>query len=379
MARPMSAPAPVVTAHAAGFRDLCDHPCQCRQVPHDLTGRLVWPKKRLANSARGLLDSADTTPVSRVLADAPWREAAVKRRRLRCMLPQTTRQRKRRRASRVVLDETLCAQVGSLVEHVDRHDHHREGTSPLAHHPVTSVSVSGPGRFPRGLRRYRRDAALTPWEACGAQHGPDLTSPRETTGRNRLPPPVDAVWLQAPACRARPAQFRTTMALAIALVAEAIRQQGPCGGVVCEAWYLAEDVVRVVARRRQDWSSRLTQNRRRETASVHRRAAHGGALQRPGPHLAVEARGPLIPAHAERPVNVREQTYGCCTLGGRIPGLGKGRLVVSFAQESWTGRSVGRVTHRVDWRAAKMISLSWQRWPTEPFAQDGQGPVGCHA
>ena len=169
------------------------------------------------------------------------------------------------------------------------------------------------------------------------------------------------------------------MALAIARVAAAIRPQGPCGGVVCEAWYLAEDVVRGVARRRQDWSSRLTQNRRRETASVHRREAHGWALQRPGPHLAVEALVPLIPAHAEHPVTVREQTSGCCTLGVRSPGLGQGRLGVSFAQESWTGRSVGRVTHRVDWRAAKSSSLSWQRWPPEPCEQDGKGPVGCHA
>ena len=44
----------------------------------------------------------------------------------------------RRRESLVVLDDTLCEQVGSLFDCVDRHDHHGDSTYPLAHSPVTN-------------------------------------------------------------------------------------------------------------------------------------------------------------------------------------------------------------------------------------------------
>jgi hypothetical protein len=376
MELPIIAPAPVVTAHAAVFRDLFDNQCQFRHFQHYLTGLIVLPHKSMANIARCLLDSADKTNVSRFLADAPWREDAVNRRRLRFMLQQTKPHRHRRRESLVVLDDTLCEHVGSLFDHVDRHDNHSDGTYPLAHNPVTSFSVSGPVRFPRGLRLYRRYEELTQWEDCVAKHFPDLTIPRDTKGRNRLHQQVDAVLLQEPEFRARHEQFRTKIALAIDLVEEAIRQKVPVGVVVFDAWYLAEDVVRVLARRRKDWISLLKKNRLLETASVHLRDANGWALKLPGPHLAVEDLVPLIPANAYRPVNVREQTYWCFTLGVRLPGLGQVRIVVSFEQESLTGRSVVLVTNRVDWSAAKIISLYWQRWPTETFYQDGQGHLG---
>jgi DDE superfamily endonuclease len=376
MELPIIAPAPVVTAHAAVFLDLFDNQCQFRHFQHYLTGLIVLPNKSMANIARCLLDSADKTNVSRFLADAPWREDAVNCRRLRFMLQQTKPHRHRRRESLVVLDDTLCEHVGSLFDYVDRHYNHSEGTYPLAHNPVTSFYVSGPVRFPLGLRLYRRYEELTQWEDCVAKHFPDLTIPRDTKGRNRLHKQVDAVLLQDPEFRARHEQFRTKIALAIDLVEEAIRQKVPFGVVVFDAWYLAEDVVRVLARRRKDWISLLKKNRLLETASFHLRDANGWALKLPGPHVAVEDLVPLIPANAYRPVNVREQTYWCFTLGVRIPGLGKVRIVVSFEQESLTGRSVVLVTNRVGWSAAKIISLYLQRWPTETFYQDGKGHLG---
>ena len=76
---------------------------------------------------------------------------------------------------------------------------------------------------------------------------------------------------------------------------------------------------------------------------------------------------PLIPAQDYRPITVSEHTYWCFTLGVRIPGLGKVRIVVSFEPESLTGRSVVLVTNRVDGSAAKIISLYGPRWPTETF------------
>jgi SRSO17 transposase len=149
---PIVAPAPIVTAHAAVFRDLFEHQGQVRHFQHDLTGLIVLPHKSLAHMARCRLDSADNTTLSRFLSEAPWREQEVNRRRIRFMRQQTKPPRRRRRDSLVVIDDTLCEHVGSLLDYVERHDNHGDGTDPLAHHPVTSCYVSGPVRFPLGLR-----------------------------------------------------------------------------------------------------------------------------------------------------------------------------------------------------------------------------------
>jgi hypothetical protein len=134
-----------------------------------------------------------------------------------------------------------------------------------------------------------------------------------------------------------------------------------------------------LARRRKDWISLLKTNRLLETASFHLRDANGWPLKLPGPHIAVDELVPLIPANAYRPVTVREQTYWCFTLAVRIPGLDKVRIVVSFEDAALTGRSVVLVTNRVDWSAAKIISLYLQRWPTETFYQDSKGQLGFNA
>jgi hypothetical protein len=234
-------------------------------------------------------------------------------------------------------------------------------------------------RFPLGLRLYRREEARTPWAACVAKHCPDLQIPTDTKGRNRLHKQVDPLWRQEPEVRARHEQFRTKIALAMELVEEAMRGKVPFGVVVFDAWSLAAAVVRGLARRRKDGISLLQKHRLLEPASVQLRDANGWALKLPGPHIAVEELAPLIPAQAYRPVTVREQTYGCFTLAVRLPGLGKVRIVVSFAQEALTGRSVVRSTHRVDWTAAKILGRYWQRWPTDTFSQDSKGPLGFNA
>ena len=376
MELPIVAPAPVVTDHSAVFRDLFENQCQFRHFQHYLTGLIVLPNKSLANIARCLLESTDKTNLSRFLSEAPWREDEVNRRRIHFMLHQTKPHRQRRRESLVVIDDTLCEHVGSLFDYVDRHYNHSDGTYPLAHNPVTSFYVSGPVRFPLGLRLYRRYEELTQWEAAVAKHFPALELPTNTKARNRLHKQVDPVLLQDPDFQARHKQFRTKIALAIDLVETAIRQKVPFGVVVFDAWYLAEDLVRVLARRRKDWLSLLKKNRLLETASFHLRDAHGWPLKLPGPHIAVEDLVPLIPTNAYRPVTVRAHTYWCFTLAVRIPGLGKVRIVVSFEHESLTGRSVVLVTNRVDWSAAKTISMYLQRWPTETFYQDSKGHLG---
>jgi hypothetical protein len=248
---------------------------------------------------------------------------------------------------------------------VDRHYNHGERTYPLAHHPVTRVYVSGPVRFPVGLRLSRRSEELTPWDAAVATHVPDLKIPTDTKGRNRLHTQVDPVLLEDSDVRKRHEPFHTKIALAVALVEEAIRRKVPFGVVVFDAWYLAEDFVRVLGRRRKDWISVLRINRLLETASFQLRDVNGWALKLPGPHIAVEDLVPLIPGSAYRPVTVGEHTYGCFTLRVRIPTLGKVRIVVSFEHETLTGRYVVLVTNRADWSAAKIIGLYLQRWPTE--------------
>ena len=106
------------------------------------------------------------------------------------------------------------------------------------------------------------------------------------------------MWLQDPDFRARHEPFRTTIALAIDLVEEAIRCKVPGGVVGFDVWELAEDVVRVLTRRRKAWISLRNQTRGLATASVQLRDVSGWALKRPGPQIAVEDLVPLLPATA---------------------------------------------------------------------------------
>ena len=115
MELPIVAPAPVVSNHAAVFRDLFDNQCQFRHFQHDLTGLIVLPNKSLANIARCILESTDKTNLSRFLSEAPWRAEDVNRRRIHCMLHQTTPHRQRRRESLVVIDESPVRTCGEAV------------------------------------------------------------------------------------------------------------------------------------------------------------------------------------------------------------------------------------------------------------------------
>jgi hypothetical protein len=92
---PIVTSAPVVTDHAGVVRDRCDHQGPCLHVQHDRTGLIVLPNQSMARMARGLLESADHTNLSRVLSEAPWRKDEVNRRRIRFMRPQTTPHRQR--------------------------------------------------------------------------------------------------------------------------------------------------------------------------------------------------------------------------------------------------------------------------------------------
>jgi len=376
MQLPIVAPAPLVTAHAGAFRDLFENQCQFRHFQNYLTGLMVLSNKSMSNMVRCVLDSADKTNLSRFFTESPWFQDQVNDRRLRYLLQQTKSARLPKDKSALVLDDTLCEHVGSLFEYIDRHYNHGDDTYPLAHNPVTSHYVSGPVRFPVDLRLYRRYEEMTRWEEFVRKHFPDREIPKRKKERTQFHKVVDPVLLQDPDFQTLDQQFRTKIALAIELLEAALRRKLPFGVVLFDSWYLAEEFVAVLQRRKKDWISILKKNRNLETNSFVLKDADGKRIPLDGPHISVEDLVPLIPATAYRAVTVGETTYWTFTLAVRIPSLGKVRLVISFEKADLTGTYAVLVTNRVDWTALRVIATYLLRWPIETFYQDGKGHLG---
>lgn len=379
MQLPIVAPAPIVTAHADIFRDLFENRCQFRHFQHYLTGLIVLDNKSLANITRCVLESADKTNLSRFFSDAPWFQDRVNDRRLTYLLQQTKAVRGPKADALLILDDTLCEHVGSLFDYVDRHYNHGEDTYPLAHNPVTSHYVSGPVRFPVDLRLYRRYEELTQWEAFVQKHFPTRPLPTTKKERARLHKEVDPVLLADPDFQKLHQQFRTKIDLGIDLLEAAIRHKVPFSVLVFDSWYLAEELVSMARYYNKDWLSLLKKNRNLETNSFVLKDTTGKPIRLEGPYIAVEDLVPLIPPTAYRVVTVRDKTYWTFTLAVRIPGLGKVRLVLSFANAELTGTYAVLVSNRVDWNAQRIITLYLQRWPIETFYQDGKGHLGLDA
>lgn len=376
MQLPIVAPAPIVNAHAAIFRDLFENRCQFRHFQHYLTGLIVLDNKSLANITRCVLESADKTNLSRFFSDAPWFQEQVNDRRVAYLLQQTKAVRVRKADSALILDDTLCEHVGSLFEYVDRHYNHGDDTYPLAHNPVTSHYVSGPVRFPLALRVYRRYEECTRWEAFVHQHFPDRVIPTKKKERTRFHKDVDPVLLGDPDFQTLHEQFRTKIDLGIDLLETAIRHKVPFKVLLFDSWYLAEELVSLARYHKKDWISLLKKNRNLETHSFVLKDTAGRPLKLEGPHIAVEDLVPLIPPTAYRAVTVGDTTYWTFTLAVRLPGLGKVRLVISFKSAELTGTYAVLVSNRVDWNAQRIITLYVQRWPIETFYQDSKGHLG---
>ncbi len=187
------------------------------------------PNKTLSTLARCTLASADQSNWSRFCSESPGPPEAVNTNRIGYMLDQTTAHRRAPTEAAIIFDDTRCEHVGSLFDYVDRHYTHGDDTCPLAHNPVTSHFVSGPVRFPLGLRLYRRYEELTHWEEFVQKHFPDPPIPRAKKERNQLHKPVEPVLRQDPAFAQLPQQFQTQMDLAIELLTEALEQQVPFG------------------------------------------------------------------------------------------------------------------------------------------------------
>src|SRR5438093_3149225 len=376
MQLPIVAPAPIVTAHADIFRDLFENRCQFRHFQHYLTGLIVLDNKSLTNISRCVLESADKTNLSRFFSEAPWFQDRVNDRRLTYLLQQTKAVRGPKADALLILDDTLCAHVGSLFDYVDRHDNHGDDTYPLAHNPVTSHYVSGPVRFPVDLRLYRRYEECTQWERFVQQHFPDRPIPTTTKERTRFHKEVDPILLADANFQKLHQQFRTKIDLGIALLEAAVQHKVPFSILLFDSWYLAEELVSMARYRKKDWISLLKKNRNLETNSFVLKDAAGNPLQLEGPHIAVEDLVPLIPPTAYREVTVGDKTSWTFTLTVRLPGLGKVRLVVSFKNAELTGTYAVLVSNRADWNAQRIITLSVQRWPIETFYQDSKGHLG---
>jgi DDE superfamily endonuclease len=376
MQLPIVAPAPIVTAHAAIFRDLFENRCQFQHFQNYLTGLIVLDNKSLANITRCVLESADKTNLSRFFSDAPWFQDRVNDRRVEYLLQQTKAVRSPQADALLILDDTLCEQVGSLFDYVDRHYNHGDATYPLAHNPVTSHYVSGPVRFPVDLRLYRRYEELTRWEAFVHKHFPDRPIPAKKKERARLHKEVDPILLEDPDFQQLHQQFRTQIDLGIDLLEAAIQHKVPFRVLLFDSWYLAEELVSMARYRKKDWISLLKKNRNVETNSFVLKDALGKPIPLTGPHIAVEDLVPLIPRTAYREVTVGDTAYWTFTLAIRLPGLGKVRLVVSFQSAELTGTYAVLVTNRVAWSAQRIITLYLQRWPIETFYQDGKTHLG---
>src|SRR5262247_716472 len=114
MQLPIVAPAPLVSAHADAFRDLFENRRQFHHFQNYLTGLIVLDNKSLAHITRCVLESADTTNLSRFFSEAPWFHDRVNDRRVEYLLQQTQAGRDPQADARLILDDTLCEHVGSL-------------------------------------------------------------------------------------------------------------------------------------------------------------------------------------------------------------------------------------------------------------------------
>jgi hypothetical protein len=111
---------------------------------------------------------------------------------------------------------------------------------------------------------------------------------------------VEPVLLTDPEFEELDQQFRTKIDLAKELVAAAIRRKLPFGVVLFDSWYLSEEFVAFLRRRRKDWVSILKKNRNLETNSFELKDAQGQRILLEGPHISVEDLVALIPANAYR-------------------------------------------------------------------------------
>ena len=373
---PIVTTAPIVKQYGEKFANVFDNRRQFQHFANYLTGLIVLPNKSMANITRCIVDSADKTNLSRFFSDAPWKEQEVNEKRVALMNEQTRGWRKEGEIKSLSLDDTLCEHVGDLFEYVARHYDHGDGRYPLAHNPVTSYYGCGPVRFPVGLELYRRYDEFTAWETYVHKHLPDAEIPREAKAKAKFQRQVEKTLLQDPEFAHLHEQFQTKLDLASTLIDQAVAYGLEFDVILFDGWYLAPKVVDCANKYKKDWVSVLKKNRNLEAASFTLKDALGNPIKLTGPDIKVEDLVPLIPPNAFKPIKIGDKTYWTFTFTPRIAGLGKVRLVISFANADLTGTYVVLITNCCDWSAQRILETYLRRWPIETFYQDSKQYLG---
>lgn len=378
MQLPIIQPAPIVSDHSPAFQDLFKNRCQVQHFENYLTGLMVLDNKTMANITRCVLDSADKTNLSRFFSEADWDVAAVNQERVAYMLRQTSKQRLTARKSVLSIDDTLFEHVGSLFEYIDIHYNHGNHTYPLAHNLVTSHYVSGAVRFPVGWRLYRRYEEFTHWTTFVAKHFPEAAIPKQKKAHNQFRRQVEPTLLADPEFLAWHEAFCTKIALAVALVKEAQEQELPFETVLFDSWYLAPELLELLAAYHKKWISILKSNRNISTNHLRILDEQGERIVFDKPQIQVGDLISLIPATAFKPVKIADRTYYCFTINVHIASLGKVRLVLSFDNPDLEGTCAILVTNHLSWNAKKIIATYLLRWPIETFYQDAKQLLGLN-
>lgn len=368
----------IVEKHSVEFEKQFSNSSQYEHFKNYLTGLMILENKSLANISRCILESADKTNLSRFFSEADWDEMELNAERIGYMLAQTEKQRLSGKRSVLPIDDTLCEHVGSLFEYVDRHYNHGDGRYPLAHNIVTSHYVSGAVRFPLDWRLYRRYNEFTQWEAYVEKHFPGAEIPKKSKERNKFKKQVEATLLADPEFKALHDQFQTKITLAKELVQMAVEHQVPFETVLFDSWYLAPELLTVLAAWQKNWISLLKLNRNIQTQNLSIKDDNGQAISFDDPKIKVEDLIPLIPKSAFKPVQIGEQTYYCFTKNVRIASLGKVRIVISFDNPDLEGTCAVLITNHLSWGAKKIIQTYLLRWPIETFYQDAKQNLGLN-
>lgn len=368
--------APIVEKYGQKFADIFDNRCQFQHFTNYLTGLIALPNKSMANITRCIVESADKTNLSRFFSDAPWKAKEVNDTRVKLMHEQTRSWRKDGEIGALSLDDTLCEHVGDVFEYVARHYDHSDGRYPQAHNPVTSHYGCGPVRFPVDLELYRRYDEFTSWESTVKKCLPDIAIPREAKAKAKFQRQVHKTLLEDPEFARLHAAFETKLDLACKLIDQAVVHGLDFEVVLFDGWYLAPQVIECARKHHKDWVSVLKKNRNLETASFTLKDGLGQPMALAGPDIKVETLVPLIPRSAFKPIKIADKTYWAFTLAVRMAGLGKARLVISYANADLTGTYVVLITNRSDWSAQRIIQTYVRRWPIETFYQDSKQYLG---
>jgi hypothetical protein len=363
--------APVVRSYARHCKSIFANQPEYEHCKNSLTGLFVAKRKNYAQIAAAMIKGTDATNISRFMSSTLWSGTEFNDRRAELIFNRT-KQIDAHLCGALLIDDTLDAHVGTLMEHIARHYDHGDGSDKVGQNPVTSPYLRGRVSFPVDLRAYRRDDEVTAWAKHFRQHVPEVEMPKKRKERNKLQQQSEKRLLEADQeFAAKHQAFETKITLACPLVADAIKRDLPCSLVLFDSWYLAPELVAVIEHHHKGWRSVLKKNRKLLTQSLKMNDAQGQRLTFKEREIKVEDLVPLIPTTVYEPVKINDETtYYATTFTAQIPTLGKVRLVISFADPACQGRYAVRVTRQMPWEAKRILRAYCGRFQREVCYKD---------